>query len=49
MTSPLEHEVEDEADTGLPLLPTWRAVYLFVMAVFVLWIVLLTAFTRMFA
>ena len=32
--------------TGLPVLRTWRGVYLFVFAVFVVYVVLLTALTR---
>jgi hypothetical protein len=39
----------DDADTGLPVLRTWRAVYLFVLGVFVLWVVLLAVFSRAFA
>lgn len=41
--------MNDDSDTGLPLLRTWRGVYVFVFGVFVLWIVLLTVFSRMFA
>ncbi len=44
-----ERETKDDIGTGLPLLPTWRAVYLFVIAVFALWVALLAVFTRMFA
>jgi hypothetical protein len=36
-------------DTGLPLLPTWRAVYLFVLATFILWVVLLTALSQIYS
>ena len=35
----------DDADTGLPLLRTWRGVYTFVLAAFVLTAALLTALT----
>lgn len=35
--------------TGLPLLRTWPAVYLFVLATFVMWVALLIALTRMFS
>ena len=35
--------------TGLPLLHTWRAVYVFVVACFVLWVVLLFALSLSFA
>ena len=41
-------EPNDEL-TGLPGLRSWRAVYLFVLAVFAAWIVLLTLLTRMFS
>jgi hypothetical protein len=40
---------DDDAATGVPMLRTWRAVYLFVGGVFVLWLVLLTLLTRWFA
>jgi hypothetical protein len=39
---------EDEI-TGLPTLPTWRSVYWFVVVVFVVYVVLLTALSRIFA
>ena len=35
----------DDKDTGLPLLRTWGAVYAFVLATFVLTVVLLAALT----
>jgi hypothetical protein len=35
----------DDADTGLPLLRTWRAVYAFVLVTFVLTTALLVALT----
>jgi hypothetical protein len=38
----------DEA-TGLPGLHSWRAVYLFVLGCFVLWVGLLTLLTRWFS
>ena len=38
----------DPRDTGLPLLRTWRGVYLFVFGCFVLWVVLLTMLTMIF-
>ena len=31
----------EREDTGLPFLPTWRGVYVFVIGSFVLWVVLL--------
>ena len=39
----------DDAVTGLPGLRTWRAVYLFVLGSFVLWVGLLTLLTRWFS
>jgi len=35
--------------TGLPLLRSWKAVYLFVLGSLVLWVALLTVLTRMFS
>ena len=35
--------------TGLPCLHTWRAVYWSVTFIFLLWVVLLTALTRLFS
>jgi hypothetical protein len=40
--------VADDA-TGLPWLRTWRRVYLFVLGCFVLWVLLLVIFGRLFA
>ena len=39
----------DDDVTGLPALRTWGAVYLFVAAVFVVYVVLLAALSRAFA
>lgn len=39
----------DPGETGLPLLPTWAAVYWFVAATFALWIGLLILLTKAFA
>jgi hypothetical protein len=39
---------EDEI-TGLPMLPTWRRVYWFVVIVFVAYVVLLSALSQVFA
>jgi len=39
----------DDRRTGVPLLRSWRAVYLFVGATFVGWLVLLWAIMRHFA
>ena len=36
-------------ETGLPLLHTWKSVYSFVLASFVLWLLLLIVLTRMFS
>lgn len=38
----------DEA-TGLPGLPTWRSVYLLVLGVFIAYVVLLVALSKVFA
>jgi hypothetical protein len=43
-----EPKLKDEG-TGLPGLRSWRNVYVFVLAVFALWIALLIALTRMFS
>ena len=46
-------EVENSAHktegTGLPLFYTWKGVYLFVLASFVLWVALLILLTKMFS
>jgi len=39
----------DERSTGLPLLRNWRAVYLFVVACFICWVVILAILPRVFA
>jgi hypothetical protein len=44
MKSPPDDEI-----TGLPGLRTWRGVYLFVAVVFVVWVGLLAALTRLFS
>ncbi len=41
-------DLEDRS-TALPCLRSWRAVYAFVLAVFVLWIVLLTLLSGIFS
>jgi hypothetical protein len=43
-----EPERNDEV-TGLPGLRTWRAVYLFVLGTFIVWVVLLTVLTWAFS
>jgi hypothetical protein len=39
----------DDRSTGLPLLRTWRAVYIFVVVAFLTWVALLTALERVFS
>jgi hypothetical protein len=39
---------EDSESTGLPLFRTWRAVYIFVLGCFVLWVGLLFALALAF-
>ena len=39
----------DDRATGLPLLHTWRAVYVFVVVAFITWVALLTALERVFS
>ena len=39
----------ESEETGLPWLRTWKAVYLFVIASFVLWVALLILFTETFS
>jgi hypothetical protein len=41
-------DTEDEI-TGLPMLPTWRRVYWFVLVVFVTYVVLLSLLSKVFA
>ncbi|MFZ0827876.1 MAG: hypothetical protein WAO02_10685 [Verrucomicrobiia bacterium] len=38
-----------DRETGLPLLRSWRAVYLFVFGCFVLWVVLLVTLTVIYS
>ena len=45
---PEPNELPDEA-TGLPGVRSWRAVYLIVFGTFLLWVMLLTALTRVFS
>lgn len=45
---PRDQPAADES-TGLPGFPTWWRVYLFVFGCFVLWVVLLAVFSRVFA
>jgi hypothetical protein len=39
----------DEENTGLASLRTWNSLYIFVVAVFILWVVLLQLLTRIFS
>ena len=43
--SPVGEPETDDSTTGVPLLRTWRAVYIFVLVAFVLTVGLLTALT----
>jgi hypothetical protein len=45
-TEPSARETEE---TGLPLFHSWKSVYLFVLATFILWVALLVALTEMFS
>jgi hypothetical protein len=44
----MKEPVDDET-TGLPGLRTWRQVYLAVIVIFLLWVGLLAALSRMFS
>jgi hypothetical protein len=39
----------EDDETSLPLLPTWPSVYKFVVVVFLVYVVLLTVLSRVFA
>jgi hypothetical protein len=39
----------DDAATGLPILRSWRRVYLFVIGTFIVWVALLWVLTRMYS
>lgn len=47
--APVGDDDRDDAPPGVPGFRTWRGVYLFTFAVFVLVIIGLTVFTRVFA
>jgi hypothetical protein len=51
MKRPTEAEISAHKTegTGLPLFHTWKGVYLFVLASFVLWVALLILLTKMFS
>jgi hypothetical protein len=40
--------MEDET-TGLPILRTWRGVYLVVLCIFMVWVALLTMLSKMYS
>jgi hypothetical protein len=44
----LADAVADDSITGFPALRSWRSVYLLVLAIFGIWVVLLTALSRAF-
>jgi len=44
-----ETSAGDTHGTGLPFFRTWKSVYLFVLASFVLWVALLILLTKMFS
>jgi hypothetical protein len=46
---PVETSATETEETGLPFFHTWKAVYVFVLATFALWIALLVALTEMFS
>ena len=39
----------DDNDTGLPGFGSWRAVYVFVLGIFALWVGLLAVLTRLYS
>lgn len=43
-----EPSAREGEETGLPWLRTWKGVYLFVIASFILWVALLIALTNFF-
>jgi hypothetical protein len=49
MKSPPPDPANDDSSPGVPGFRTWRGVYVFVFAFFVLVVVLLTLFARLFA
>jgi len=49
MNPPSPDPATDDKSPGVPGFSTWRGVYLFVFACFVLVVVLLTLFSRLFA
>jgi hypothetical protein len=49
MKSPLPDPANDDKSPGVPGFRSWRGVYLFVFVCFVLVVILLTLFSRVFA
>jgi hypothetical protein len=49
MTEPHDQHSDSDEFTGLSFLPTWRAVYAFVLAFFALAVLALAYFTRTFS
>lgn len=39
----------DDQETGLPILRSWRAVYMFVVVCFACWVIILALLPRVFA
>jgi hypothetical protein len=48
LTDPVPLTNPEDEITGLPALPTWRRVYWFVLVVFVTYVLLLAALSRVF-
>jgi hypothetical protein len=48
-SSPAKNSLPESEETGLPLFCTWKAVYIFVLGTFALWLALLIALTEMFS
>jgi hypothetical protein len=42
-------DIGEDSRTGLPVLRTWGAVYIFVIAIFAIVVVLLTALSRVYS
>lgn len=48
LSADLPGATENET-TGLPILRTWRGVYLVVLCIFIVWVALLTMLSKMFS
>ena len=46
---PTDRVARDDAETGLPLLRTWRGVYIFVAVVFCVWVAALVLLPFLFS